>query len=197
LQRLIDLDTASTKVHTSDAAVVASQLLRGVASRFAHSAMVAQQADRVGHLVGRRWGSAPTEAAWLHDVGYSRKLVSTGFHPLDGARWLRDHGWPIETCRLVAWHTAAEVEAQLRAMDENLGGEFEPPLPIAAAALTWSDLTSSATGERCTVDCRLADILRRSAADSVVYRATIASLPALREAANEIESLLAQTGGAS
>ena len=27
-------------------------------------------------------------AAWLHDVGYAPELVETGFHPLDGARFL-------------------------------------------------------------------------------------------------------------
>jgi hypothetical protein len=29
-------------------------------------------------------------AAFLHDIGYSSVVRSTGFHPLDGARYLRD-----------------------------------------------------------------------------------------------------------
>jgi hypothetical protein len=29
-------------------------------------------------------------AAWLHDVGYGREANVTGFHPLDGARYLTD-----------------------------------------------------------------------------------------------------------
>ena len=31
-------------------------------------------------------------AAWLHDIGYAPELVETGFHPLDGARYLRREG---------------------------------------------------------------------------------------------------------
>ena len=31
-------------------------------------------------------------AAWLHDIGYAPELVETGFHPLDGARYLRRDG---------------------------------------------------------------------------------------------------------
>lgn len=31
-------------------------------------------------------------AAWLHDIGYAPDLVETGFHPLDGARFLREMG---------------------------------------------------------------------------------------------------------
>ena len=31
-------------------------------------------------------------AAWLHDIGYAPELVETGFHPLDGARYLRRVG---------------------------------------------------------------------------------------------------------
>jgi hypothetical protein len=31
-------------------------------------------------------------AAWLHDIGYAPAIAEsgTGFHPLDGARYLRD-----------------------------------------------------------------------------------------------------------
>jgi aminoglycoside phosphotransferase (APT) family kinase protein len=35
-------------------------------------------------------------AAWLHDVGYAPAVVATGLHPLDGARYLRNEGWPEE-----------------------------------------------------------------------------------------------------
>lgn len=52
-------------------------------------------------------------AAWLHDIGYAREASVLGFHPLDGARWLRDQGWPDQVTQLVAWHTHAEKEAEL------------------------------------------------------------------------------------
>ena len=31
-------------------------------------------------------------AAWLHDIGYAPEIASTGFHPLDGARFLTERG---------------------------------------------------------------------------------------------------------
>jgi len=31
-------------------------------------------------------------ADWLHDIGYAPALVATGFHPLDGARFLESVG---------------------------------------------------------------------------------------------------------
>ena len=144
-----DLGAASTKIRTVDAALLAGRLLRGVGCRFAHTARVARQLERVLHLLGSRWRSAITDAAWLHGAGYIPWLSSSGLHSLDGARWLRDHGWPIETCRLVAWHTAPWAEAQLRGVDADLAAEFAPPPALVAAAPTWADVTSSPAGERC------------------------------------------------
>lgn len=191
---LAELDTTNTGIDNSDAAVCAERLLRGVDTRLAHSAGVAHQVGRVGYLLEGEWESAITEAAWLHDVGYNERLAVTGFHPLDGARWLRDCSWPIKTCRLVAWHTASEFEGRLRGLDEALAAEFEPPLPLVAAALAWADLTSSPTGTPWTVGRRLADILRRHPTESIGHCATVAALPALWGAAKEIESRLVLGG---
>jgi hypothetical protein len=127
----------------------------------------------------------------FHDVGYNRRITRTGFHPLDGARWLRDRDWPIETCRLVAWHTAASAEGTLRGLYQDLATEFDPPPALVAAALAWADLTSSPYGKPWSVARRLADILRRYPPDSVVHRAITESLPALWSAVREIESRLA------
>jgi predicted hydrolase (HD superfamily) len=55
-------------------------------------------------------------AAWLHDIGYAPALPDpcTGFHPLDGARHLRDTAKADEvTCRLVAHHSCALAAADL------------------------------------------------------------------------------------
>jgi len=52
-------------------------------------------------------------AAYLHDIGYARELVTTGFHPLDGARWLRGQGYERLAC-LVAHHSGARFEAQVK-----------------------------------------------------------------------------------
>jgi hypothetical protein len=191
-----DLDAACTKIGKVDAALLAGRLVRGVGCRFAHTARVARPLERIVHLLQSPWRSAITGAAWLHDAGYSPWLSSTGLHSLDGARWLRDRGRPMESCRLVAWRTAW-VEAQLRGVDADLAAEFEPPPALVAAALSSPGPTSSPTGARWTIERRLADILRRTAAGSVVHPATVAFRPGLREAAGEIEPLPAQTAGAS
>ena len=75
---------------TTTAANLACHLLRDLGLRLDHTRQVARQAGRAAHLLPEPWRSALVDAAWLHDVGYARELVDTGFHPLDGARWLRE-----------------------------------------------------------------------------------------------------------
>jgi integrase len=50
-------------------------------------------------------------AAWLHDVGYTPSLAVTGFHPLDGARYLTTADVPDRLIGLVAFHSSAAAEA--------------------------------------------------------------------------------------
>ena len=99
--------------------------------RLNHSAAVAAEIDRVAYLVEPEWRSAVKDAAWLHDVGYSPELALTGFHPLDGARWLRDHDWPTETCRLVAWHTEPLQEARLHGLARGTGRGVRPAAAVS------------------------------------------------------------------
>jgi hypothetical protein len=187
----IYLDAANTRSLSPDAAGIADRLLHGVGTRLAHSASVARQVNRVRHLLDGRWEAVITDAAWLHDIGYGPQIVRTGFHPLDGARWLRDQGCPDETCRLVAWHSGAKTEGALRGLDHDLAAEFALPPELAMNALTWADLTSSPRGERWTVDRRIGDILRRYPADSIEHRAIADGAPTLLRAARDIESRLA------
>jgi hypothetical protein len=173
-----------------EGATLAAHLLGGLETRLNHSAAVVAQIDRVAGLVEPEWRAAVKDAAWLHDVGYSPELVETGFHPLDGARWLRDHNWPAKTSSLVAWHTEPLEEARRHGLARQLAAEFDQPARQAAAALTWADLTSSPSGQRWDAERRLADILHRYPPSSLVHEATRASLPSLRRAVQEIEDLL-------
>src|SRR5689334_18880587 len=88
--------------------------------RWAHSQGVAGRADVLAPIVGAD-ADLLRAAAWLHDVGYSPALVTTGFHPLDGARYLRDveHVEP-RICALVANHSCALVEADERGLADVL-----------------------------------------------------------------------------
>ena len=171
---------------------LATDLLSGCGTRLGHSQAVAEQAGIVAALLDEPWRAALVDAAWLHDIGYAPSVAETGFHPLDGARWLRVHGWSSPVCNLVAWHTRAGTEAMLR----GLGGELEvefflPPGPVQAA-LAWADLTSSPTGERCSAEERIAEILSRYAPDSVVHRATRANETELLHDAHLMERLANQ-----
>ena len=73
---------------------------------------VAGQAAAIREALGDR-AHLVEAAAWLHDIGYAEPLVVTGFHSLDGARYLRDADFSDRTVwTLVAHHTCALVEAE-------------------------------------------------------------------------------------
>ena len=61
-------------------------------------------------------GETLIAAAFLHDIGYAPELAMTGFHPLDGARFVRAHG-EERIARIVAHHSGARLEAELRGID--------------------------------------------------------------------------------
>lgn len=181
---------APRKTERPRSARSAAALLGVDSRRLAHSARAAQQVAEIAPLLPDPWQSVIQDAAWLHDIGYSEDVAETGLHALDGARWLNRHDWPNEVCQLVAWHTSAEHEAELRGLTSELEAEFERPHPLAAAGLTWADLTSSPSGDVWTPEQRLAEVLVRYPPDSVVHRATVSALPTLRAAVKEIEARL-------
>lgn len=113
-------------------------------------------------------------AAWLHDFGYSRQLVVTGFHPLDGARFLESVGVPDQVVALVAHHTGAPHEAD----EGGLLREWrELPSPDAAAldVLTMIDLATRSAGQPQLDVARIAGILGRYGEDDPVHRAVTRS----------------------
>jgi len=75
--------------------------------RWTHVKAVAAKAHRLGSVVVPVDRDLLTAAAWLHDVGYAPGIVDTGFHPLDGARWLVRQGFPARLAALVAHHSCA------------------------------------------------------------------------------------------
>jgi hypothetical protein len=134
-------------------------------------------------------------AAWLHDIGYSPAIAELGFHPLDGARYLRDSTHADEMiCRLVAHHTGAEIEADERDLPKY-ADEFPRPDDVLLSALTYCDMTSAADGEPTDVDQRLAEIFTRYPEGHVVHRAITKSAPGLRAATHEISERLRLSHG--
>lgn len=160
--------------------------------RWAHCQGVARQAGAIGPTLGQD-AELVVSAAWLHDIGYATPLVDSGFHPLDGARYLRDHrlgGRALWT--LVAHHTCAQIEADERGLGEVLAAEF--PIgdvhPSAVAALTYCDMTTGPDGQPVDVEQRIAEILTRYPPDDVVHRSIARAAPSLRAQVAEVSALL-------
>src|SRR5262249_14512994 len=97
-------------------------------------------------------------AAWLHDIGYAPELVETGFHPLDGARYLRQAGVDAQVVSLVAYHSCAQIEADVRGLGPELASEFSPADPSLADALLYCDMTTGPDGDYVRPADRLVEI---------------------------------------
>lgn len=150
--------------------------------RWAHTQGVAAQAETLAPILGDD-ADLLTAAAWLHDIGYSPTLVTTGFHPLDGARYLRDtHHADSRLCRLVAHHSCALIEAEERGLAHELTAEFTYERDDLIQALTYCDMTTGPHGERLTTEARLADILIRYGEDHPVTRFVHRATPTLTAA---------------
>jgi predicted hydrolase (HD superfamily) len=158
--------------------------------RWAHTQGVAARAESFAPVVGFDTKTLAA-AAWLHDIGYSPAILTTGFHPLDGARYLRDtkHA-PARLCRLVAHHSCARVEAEERGLSDLLLGEFPADDDPLTTALIYCDMTTSPDGKLVTYDERLTEILNRYGEDDIVSRSMKRASPAIRDAISAAENLL-------
>ncbi|MER5822569.1 HD domain-containing protein [Streptomyces mirabilis] len=172
-----------------------SLLAEPLPRRWSHSQGVAAKAGVLAEIL-----CADAELLWsaamLHDIGYAPALAVTGFHPLDGARYLRDQTAADERLvRLVANHSCAVLEAEERGLREQLEDEF--PLldhPALVDALAYCDMTTTPDGEPTTVDARLAEILGRYGLDSIVGRFIRRAEPELCAAVHRVEVRLATVG---
>lgn len=164
----------------------ALRLLAGVGTRSVHVVGVAAAAELVSATVPAEDVELLVAAAWLHDIGYAPALVATGFHPLDGARYLRSIGACERLCRLVANHTHAWVEAEARGLAEVLGEEFPREWSSTADALTYADLTTGPGGARVSVEERLVDIYRRYEPGHVVHESIRRAQPELLRTAGRV-----------
>jgi hypothetical protein len=132
-------------------------------------------------------------AAMLHDVGYAPRLAVTGFHPLDGARFLRDeHLADDRLVRLVANHSFALLEAEERGLSTLLKAEF-PLLEdrLLVDGLVWCDMTTTPNGRRTTVQARLAEIVGRYGDASLVGRFFSRASPEIFAAVERVDAVLA------
>ena len=127
--------------------------------RWRHVQAAAARAEELRPAVTPEEGDLLVASAWLHDIGYSEVLRDTGFHPLDGARYLQSAGLP-RIAALVAHHSGARFVADHRGLRAELAVYAFAEDPVTDA-LTYADQTAGPAGERLTVAERLADTARR------------------------------------
>lgn len=170
----------------------ARRLLEPLGARWRHTQGVADRAQRVGGALERDDAQLLLAAAYLHDVGYAPELAQTGFHPVDGARFVRacGHG---RLAGLVAYHSAAVAEASERGLAAELSG-FEYERSVVSRALTYCDLTTDSDGRPVEPTGRFAEIRRRYGHGTPETRALERAEPALLDDVRAMEAMLSERG---
>ncbi|WP_344441301.1 HD domain-containing protein [Kitasatospora nipponensis] len=175
--------------------IAQQELATSLPRRWAHSQGVARQAQRLAPVLGPD-AALLIAAAVLHDVGYTPRLAVTGFHPLDGARFLRDeHGADERLVRLVANHSVALLEAEERGLREILEREF--PLlddQLLVDALIFCDMTTTPDGTLTSARDRVSEIVARYGASTLVGRFIQRAGPEIEAAVARTEHRLAAAG---
>lgn len=150
--------------------------------RWKHTLGVAREAKKLGEKLSAEEQDTLVAAAYVHDIGYSAEIANTGFHPLDGARYLRELGQE-RLAGLTAYHSGAIYEARLRGLEGELS-EFVRENTETECLLTCCDLSTSPDGESVSIEERLADVLNRYGPNHIVHQAVTAARPefeAMRE----------------
>lgn len=151
--------------------------------RWSHTIGVAAAAADLADVLAPEDADTIVAAAWLHDIGYAPNLISTGFHPLDGAAYLSTNtapggDMPAEVIRLVAHHTGAAFEARERGLHDPLA-RYPAPTDAALAILSCADLCTGPDGTPVDPGVRIAEVLTRYPAGHPVRRAISTSGPGL------------------
>lgn len=162
-------------------------------SRWAHVQGVAERAQPAGALFDEGQSDLLVAAGLLHDVGYAPTIAHTGFHPLDGARRLRELGADERLTALVAHHSCAYREAELRGLSAELAAWVDEETPLRDA-LWWADMTTSPDGQTVAFDERLREIQARYGPEDVVTFFIRQARPELQAAVERTEGRLRAAG---
>ena len=163
----------------------ARTLLSPLGERWRHAQAVANAAGELAQQLDQDDGHALIASAYLHDIGYSQDLTDSGFHPLDGAQHLRALGHE-RLASLVAHHTGAKHEAELRGLQDELAA-FDDERSNVSAALAFCDLTTGPSGESVTPEERLLDVEARYGESSPVTAGLKAAWPELMDSIGALE----------
>lgn len=167
----------------------ATELLSPLKARWRHTLRVVERARLFRDVLDREELDVLLAASYLHDVGYAPELAESGFHPLDGARFVREAGHE-RRAGLVAHHSASDAEAEERGFADELV-EFPAEDSLIGPALTYCDLTTGPNGEEVGVLARLVELGDRLGEDDPTVRAVGRDGTRLAAVVDEMESLLA------
>lgn len=171
----------------------ASYLEVSLPRRWAHVQGVADRAQVAAPLFAAADRELLIAAAMLHDIGYSPEIAHTKFHPLDGARALRDEKADGRLAALVAHHTCAYREAELRGLTAELTEWIDEESPVRDA-LWWADMTTSPDGGTMTFGERITEIQDRYGPHDLVTFFIRQAAPELRGAVERTEARLQAAG---
>ena len=156
--------------------------------RWLHVQAVARKAHGVATVLPDDDGEALVAAAYLHDIGYAPSLNRLGFHPVDGACFLREQGQE-RLARLVAHHSGARFEAEERGLVEELAAFPVEDGPVMNA-LTFVDMTTGPAGQPMTLEERIGEIRHRYRPEDPVHRAIVRARPLLQAAIDRTQERL-------
>jgi putative nucleotidyltransferase with HDIG domain len=163
-------------------------LAEALPRRWQHVQGVAGTAEHMAAFLALD-GEVLVAAAWLHDIGYAPSAVQTGFHPLDGARYLAGLGVPERVVNLVARHSDAILEAELRGIGD-LFAVFSDERGALRDALWYCDLTTSPDGNPVSAQDRIAEIKERYGPGHIVTQFITDGAPELLAAVESTERRL-------
>ncbi|MFJ2610249.1 HD domain-containing protein [Streptomyces sp. NPDC087425] len=146
-----------------------SLLAEPLPRRWRHCLGVAERARTIA-LVLDQDADLLEAAAVLHDIGYAPDLAKTGFHPLDGARYLRDVAdADARVVNLVAHHSCSWLEADARGMRDELE-EFPHEGAHLDDALCYCDMNTTPDGTPTNPIDRINEITGRYGPGSLIGR---------------------------
>lgn len=171
----------------------ASLLADVLPRRWSHVSGVARRAELVAHTPGVD-GDVLVAASWLHDIGYAPVLVDTGFHPLDGARYLAKRDVDARLVSLVAHHSCATLEAEERGLLDVLRSEFRAEQSLTTDALCFCDMTTGPDGIHVDARERLAEIRSRYGPGHLVTRFITRAEPSILAAVDRTSDAMRAAG---
>ncbi len=167
---------------TSDVALTwareqAISLLSPLGDRWLHVQGVVAKAKELSRLLKDADGLSLLVAAYLHDIAYAPSLVITGFHPIDGAKYIEPFVGE-RVAGLVAHHTQSHFEAAFRGLTRELA-TFPDEKTIISDALAYCDVLTDSKGNTVSLRQRREGVIARYGPDHIVAQSFLRAYPYL------------------